>query len=178
MPGMGLTEAANVIGMSLFSSARLEVMGLGALVKDGERARRQAVDANAVERAHGELQQRVALGKSEIVAFSELRRRLEIGLAALRPAVDVADKLLQRIKAHRLVLPSPDAFSPSPFWRRLPASASRRVTMSIPWSLSCGSRAKRPAPSGLRRPRRSMPPAGNRASAVPPARAERRDQAR
>src|SRR3981189_2706735 len=172
MPGTWLPAAANGIGMSLFSSDRLEVIGLGDLVQDCERAQQQAVNAHAVGRAHVELQHRGALGKSEIVAFSELRRRLEIGLAALRPAVDVADKLLQRIKAHRLAPPSPNAFCPPPFLRRLPASPSGRLMMRISWSTSCGSRAKRSAASGLQRPRRPTPPAGNRARRVPLAQGE------
>src|SRR5262245_41428787 len=58
------------------------------------------MDAHRVERPHVELEQRVAFALGEVIAFCELGRRLEIGLPALRPAVHVADQLLQRIETH------------------------------------------------------------------------------
>lgn len=58
------------------------------------------MNAHPVERPHVEFQQRIALTLGQVVAIGERGRRFEIGLAALRPAVYVADQLLQRIETH------------------------------------------------------------------------------
>jgi hypothetical protein len=52
------------------------------------------VHAYGIECADIELEQRVALMLAEAIAFGELLRRLEIGLAARGLAVHVADEFL------------------------------------------------------------------------------------
>src|ERR1700689_4363036 len=96
MPGAWLVAQAKLIGI-LVSANGPEVIGLRHLGQQRERPQQQTVDPHRIKLIDIHVDQRAALVLGQIIGLREGRGRSEIGLAARRLAIDVADQLLQGV---------------------------------------------------------------------------------